>query len=358
MDRIQTALFGQTADGQRVNLYTLTNVNGVEVKIASYGGIVTSIRTPDQHGVFDDIVLGYDTLAEYEACHWYFGCITGRFANRIANSRFELDGVVYHLDSNLGQHHLHSAGAGFNKVVWQGATSSGEASARLDLTYVSADGHGGYPGCLSVTVSYTLNDTNELCIDYSAVTDKPTVVNLTNHSYFNLRGHQYASRDGVLDHIVKLQAASYIPTDNEGIPYGFFTDVCDTPMDFRLEHRIGDRIEDDYSQLHEGHGYDHTWMLDPGRLPAALVAEVTEPTTGRVLRVTTTQPGLQFYTANHMTDSIGKSKALYQKRGSLCLETQHPGDSPNQAGFPTTVLRPGQDWSQSTTYQFEINRIG
>ncbi|OED38428.1 hypothetical protein AB833_19810 [Chromatiales bacterium (ex Bugula neritina AB1)] len=354
MDRIQTELFDQTADGQSVYLYTLTNANDVTVKIISYGGIIQSLTTPDRQGNIDDVVLGYDSLADYEACKRYLGCITGRYANRIANSCFTLDGVSYALEKNLGEHHLHSASAGLNKVVWEGVASDDSSSASVVLSYVSADGHGGYPGRLVLDVRYTLNDAGELRIGYRASTDKATVLNLTNHSYFNLRGHQYAGRDGVLDHTLQLSAEEFIPSNNQGIPLGVYHKVAATPMDFRKPHRIGERISDDHPQLQAGHGYDHTWVPASPRSASDWVAVVHEPVSGRTMRVGTSQPGVHFYSANHVTEITGKSGVAYRKRGSLCLETQHPADSPNQPAFPSTVLRPGQLWEEETIYQFDV----
>lgn len=351
---LSTAPFGVTASGTQADLYTLCNANGMEVVISNYGGVIQSLLVPDLHGNRDDVVLGYDTLAEYEKCDVYLGCLVGRYANRIASSRFTLDGIEYPLEKNLGKHHLHSASAGFNKVVWDATTSLDDSKVTLTLQYLSADGHGGYPGALRIEVRYTLNADNELCIDYFASVDKPTVVNLTNHSYFNLRGHQYAQVDGVLDHELELSASRFIPTDHEGIPEGGVSDVVNTPLDFRQSTPVGDRIDVDHQQLVVGSGYDHTWLIDGVANELRPAARIRDNTSGRSLSVHTTQPGMQFYTANHLGMVAGKGGHSYQRRGALCCETQHLANSPNVPTFPSTVLRPGQKWCQSTVFQFTV----
>ncbi len=344
--------FGVTAAGREVLLHTLRNTHGVEVAISDYGGVIQSLRVADRDGHFEDVVLGYDSLAEYEQCTAYLGCITGRYANRIAGSGFRLDGVGYLLENNFGEHHLHSASAGFNSEVWDAFTAVNETEALLSLKYLSADGHGGYPGALSVEVSYRLNDQSELRIDYAATTDKPTIVNLTNHSYFNLAGHQYAHTDAILNHEIQLHASRFIPTDNEGIPLGYEAEVANTPFDFQIAKCIGKQIIAPHAQLAAGGGFDHTWVIDGSLATLRQTALVRDPVSGRSMAVSTTQPGVQFYTANNLVPLTGKGGQRYGRRGAFCLETQHFANSPNEPSFPTTVLRPGQEFHHSTVFRF------
>lgn len=349
---ITQEIFGTTAAGQTVDRFILRNANGVEVSIINLGGIIQSIWVPDQNGTFDDVVLGYDTLAEYETCSAFFGCIAGRYANRIAKGRFTLDGKAYALETNNGENHLHGGSAGFNRVVWEAEIDETVDEPTLALRYVSADGEGGYPGELTTTVRYSLSAQNELRIEYQATTDQPTILNLTNHSYFNLLGQQHATKNSVLDHKVMLNAPRYIPTDAVAIPLGHLADVGGTPMDFRTSTSIGARIDHDEEQLRFGMGYDHTWVFEHERDASAVAARVVEPTSGRWLETYTTQPGVQFYTANHMLPVAGKQGAQYDFRSGFCLETQHFPDSPNQPNFPSTVLRPGEIFSQATLFKF------
>lgn len=339
--------FGATPDGQAVERYTLSNNNGVQVQIITYGGIITSLLTPDREGRVDDIVLGFDDLAGYLGRHPYFGALVGRFANRIAGGRFTLDGVEYVLAQNNGPNHLHGGLVGFDKKVWSASpTPEGDG---VILQYVSPDGEEGYPGTLTVQVIYTLNEENELGIDYQATTDKPTILNLTNHSYFNLAG-----QGDILDHVVFLDADAYTPVDATQIPTGEVRPVTGSPFDFRQPTAIGARIHEDDPQLRIGGGYDHNWIINgsPGAL--RLAARVTEPTTGRVLEVRTTQPGVQFYTSNSLADTRGKGGQLYRRHSALCLETQHFPDSPNQPHFPSTVLRPGERFHEVTVFRFGV----
>lgn len=344
--------YGITKAGEAIDQYLLKNSNGVEVGIINYGGIITSLRVPDRTGTVDDIVLGYDSLGEYESCSVHFGCITGRYANRISNGRFSIDGQSYQLETNRPPHHLHGASAGFGKVVWQAEELSWTGGVALALCYLSVDGHGGYPGNLQAQVVYRLSDSNQLYIEYGATTDKASIINLTNHSYFNLRGHQHAVADAVLDHQLCLSASRFVPTDEVGIPLGGTLSVDSTPLDFRQPTSIGDRIQDQHVQLLNGRGYDHNWVSDNPAGELSLIADVFEPVTGRTMRVETTQPGVQFYSGNNLSDRPGKAGACYGYRGSLCLETQHFPDAPNNADFPEAVIRPGVPWAETARFTF------
>ena len=343
--------FGTTEDGTPVVLYTLANTNGLEARIMTYGGIVVSLRAPDRDGNSGDVTLGFDTLEPYLQEHPYFGALIGRYGNRIANGTFGLDGTTYTLAKNNGPNHLHGGVRGFDKVVWQGRPDSSGGTARLTLTYRSRDGEEGYPGNLDATVVYTLDDENQLRIDYTATTDRATIVNLTNHSYFNLAG------DGdVYGHKLQLFAGRFLPIDATSIPLGEQRAVENTPMDFRRPAPIGAQIHGDDEQLrHASGGYDHTWVLDAGGGAIAHAARVYEPASGRVMDVWTTQPGVQFYSGNMLDGSLrGKGGRVYAKHPGFCLETQHFPDSPNQPQFPSTVLRPGETYRQTTIYQFGV----
>ncbi len=341
--------FGQTNDGVPVALYTLNNDQGVTVKIATYGGIITHLITPDRNGAPGDIALGYDTLDEYLAFTPYFGCITGRYANRIARGKFTLDGKEYTLAQNNGVNHLHGGLRGFDKVVWQARSFRTPSAVGVALTYLSPDGEEGYPGNLSTTVTYSLSNRSALKIDYFAVTDAPTVLNLTNHAYFNLAG-----QGDILDHVLMLKADVFTPTDAGQIPTGEMRSVAGTPMDFRTPTPIGAAIEADYEPLKLGLGYDHIWVVKgkPGDL--RLAAVVTEPGSGRKMEVFTTQPGIQLYTGNVLDGHAQGKGRVYGRRTGFCLETQHFPDSPNQPGFPTTTLRPGAVYNQVTVFKFSV----
>lgn len=347
----QKQLFGKTADGKAVDLYTLTNSNGVEARIMTYGGIVVSLRVPDRNGKLEDVVLGYGNLEGYLKNNSpYFGGIIGRYGNRVAKGRFSLNGREYRLAQNNGENHLHGGIKGFDKVVWKAKEVKSKDGAAVALSYVSKDGEEGYPGNLSVTVVYTLTNNNQLKIDYSATTDKETIVNLTNHSYFNLAG-----RGSILNHEVMINADRFTPVDQGLIPTGELRSVKGTPMDFTRPTAIGARIEQQDQQLIFGKGYDHNWVLNGGGGKLALAASVYEPTTGRVMEVYTTEPGVQFYTGNFLDGSIrGKGGQVYEKRFGLCLETQHFPDSPNKSNFPSTVLRPGGKYTTTTIYKFTV----
>lgn len=352
---VMEAPFGATKEGQEVTKYTLTNTNGMQVEIMNYGGIILSLKVPDRDGEMEDVVLGYDTLAEYEAENPYFGALIGRYGNRIAKGRFMLDGEEYTLATNNAPNHLHGGDRGFDKVVWQ-ARSSGRLSdgnPTLWLSYVSEDGEEGYPGTLSSEVRYELTPSNELVIHYRAKTDAPTPVNLTQHSYFNLSGN--ARRD-ILDHKLLINSDRYTPVDATLIPTGELAPVEGTPFDFREAKAIGLEIGDDDQQLEFGLGYDHNWVLNqqvPGEM--GYVATLTDPESGRVLEIMSTEPGLQFYSGNFLDNSLtGKGGVTYAHRWGLCLETQHFPDSPNQPDFPSTILRPGDTYETTTVWTFSV----
>jgi aldose 1-epimerase len=313
--------FGATADGQPVDLYTLTNKNGMEASIITYGGVVMSLKTPDRTGKLEDVVLGFDDLAGYLRTNPYMGALVGRYGNRIGGAKFKLNAVEYKLAVNNGPNALHGGLKGFDKVVWQARDASDGQAQRLELSYLSKDGEEGYPGNLSTTVVYTLTDANELRIDYAATTDKDTVVNLTNHSYFNLGG---PAEPDILGHELTLFADSFTPVDQTLIPTGELRNVEGTPFDFRKPAAIGARINQDDGQLKFGGGYDHNFVLKGGAGALALAARVHEPKTGRVMEVLTTEPGIQFYSGNFLDGTLtGRGGKVYAKRTGLCLETQH-----------------------------------
>ncbi len=346
-------IYGQTADGRQVEQYTLRNENGIEVEVITFGGILTAIRVPDRRGRFANIALGFASLAQYEAEHPYFGAITGRYANRIAGGRFRLDGVEYRLFKNDGLNALHGGAVGFDKRLWTARALDDSAGAAVELQYVSPAGEEGYPGALAVTVRYSLSSDNALRIDYSAETDAPTVLNLTNHSYFNLLGEGEGT---IYDHILTLNANHYTPTDAHQIPTGEIAPVAGSPFDFRRAKTIGPGQRSAHPQILQAKGYDHNFVLNRQGLVAGelgFAARVYEPSAGRVLEVWTTEPGLQFYAGNVLdTTLVGRSGRLYRQSDGLALETQHFPDSPNQPGFPSTVLRPGQRFKSATVYKF------
>ncbi len=346
--RVEKQAYGHAPDGTPVDLYSLAD-GEVEVDIMTYGGIVVSLRTPDRNGKLDDVVLGVDSVEKYAAQTAHFGGIIGRYANRIAHGTFQLDGQTYHIPKNDGDNALHGGTRGFDKVVW----TAKQVPDGVELTYLSKDGDQGFPGTLTTTVRYTLSG-GGLRIEYSANTDKDTVLNLTNHSYFNLKGQ---GNGDVLGHVLKIDASRITPVDATLIPTGELKSVEGTPFDFRTPHVIGERIDADDAQLRLGHGYDHNFVLDhaPGQLAEA--AEVYEPTTGRILRVLTTEPGVQLYTGNFLDGSItGKKGRVYNRRFAFCLETQHFPDSPNHPSFPSTELKPGQEFHSVTVFQFSAGK--
>ena len=345
--------FGKTADGQEVQLFTLTNKNGIEAKITNFGGSIVSLKTPDRKGQLGDIVLGYDNLQGYVGDTAFFGALIGRYGNRIAKGQFALNGKTYQIPLNDGPNALHGGPNAFNKKVWTAKDISTHSTPMLQLTYLSKDGENGFPGNLNVQVTYSLTSNNELRIDYAATTDKDTVLNLTNHSYFNLKGE---GQGDILQHEVRLNANKFTPVDATLIPTGELKNVQGTPFDFRKTTAVGARINEDNQQLKYGWGYDHNWVLNgmgAGQLVTA--ARVHEATTGRVLEVLTDQPGVQFYSGNHMDGTIrGKGGKVYPKRGGLCLETQHYPDSPNHPAFPSTELKPGERFHSTTIYKFGV----
>ena len=346
--RIQKQAFGKTADDQAVDLYTLTNAHGVEARIMTYGGIVVSLKVPDRSGKMGDVVLGYDHLEGYLKKNPFFGPIVGRYGNRIAKGRFSLGGREYTLAQNNGENHLHGGRKGFDKAVWKAQEVKAKDGVGLALTHFSKDGDEGYPGDLSVTVVYTLTNINELKIEYTATTDQETIVNLTNHSYFNLAGS-----GNILNHEMMINADRFTPVDQGLIPTGELRSVRGTALDFTQPKAIGARIDQPDEQLLIGKGYDHNFVINGGGGSLALTARVYEPVTGRVLEVYTTEPGVQFYTANFLDGSItGKGGQVYPKRSGFCLETQHFPDSPNKPHFPSTVLAPGQKYATTTVFKF------
>jgi aldose 1-epimerase len=346
------APFGTLPDGTNVDVYTLTNAAGMEVRTIPYGAILVSIRVPDRNGRFDDVVMGHETLEKYLTASRFFGAVVGRFGNRIAKGTFTLDGREYTLAVNNGPNHLHGGVKGFDKVVWQAAPFSGTSTSGVTYRYLSPDGEEGYPGRLDAAVSYTLTALNELVVDYTLVADKPTPINLTQHSYFNLAGD--GSRD-VLDHVIAINADRYTPVDETKIPTGELAPVAGTPFDFRTPARIGARIGENHPQITIGGGYDHNFVLNRTNQTLLPAAKVYEPTSGRTLDVATTEPGLQFNTANALDGSIvGKAGRAYRARYGFCLETQHFPDSPNQAAFPSSILRPGQVYRSRTVFRFGV----
>jgi aldose 1-epimerase len=342
--------FGKTADQTPVDLYTLKNDKGMVVKITNYGGIITSLTAPDRDGKYSDVVLGFDNLEQYLKGHPFFGALAGRYANRIAKGRFTLDGKEYTLAVNNGENSLHGGLKGFDKKVWAAKEIQSKDGVGLQLTYLSKDGEEGYPGNLTATVTYTLTNKNELKIDYLATTDQATVLNLTNHTYFNLSND---INDDILNHQLMINADQFTPTDKGSIPTGEIRSVKGTPMDFTKPTAIGARINEQYEQLISGNGYDHNYVLNGKGGKLDLAARAYEPKSGRVLEVYTTEPGVQFYTGNFLNGSLtGKGGKVYHKRTGFCLETQHFPDSPNKPNFPTTVLRPGQKFTSTTVFKF------
>ena len=345
--------FGKLADGRGVDIYTLTNRNGVEVKITNYGAAVVSLKVPDREGKFQDVVLGYDSLDGYLANAPYIGVVVGRYANRIAKGRFSLNGVEYKLAVNNGENHLHGGIVGFDKVLWSASQVKIINGAALRLNYVSADGEEGYPGKLSASVVYILTNLNELKVDYSATTSKDTVVNLTQHSYFNLGGQ---GNGDILDHHLMINADRFTPTDAGSIPTGEIRKVKGTPFDFTTPMRIGERINNADEQLGFGKGYDHNFVLNGKNGTLRRAARASDPASGRVMEVWTTEPGVQLYTGNFLDGKIGKDGKAYNFRYGFCLETQHFPDSPNQPKFPTTVLRRGAAYRTTTVFKFSVQK--
>lgn len=347
---LQPERFALTVEGKPVRLYTLTNSRGAEAHFINQGAKLVSLVVPNRTGGYTDVVIGHDSTQEYlDSEEAYFGAVCGRYANRIARGKFSIDGVEYSLAINNGPNALHGGLKGFNSVVWDVVEHS---TSKLVLTYTSADGQEGYPGNLKVTVTYTLTEDNELAIDYHATTDKATVVNLTNHAYFNLSGDGDAS---IHDHLLTIAASHYLPTDDTAIPYGAPEAVEGTPFDFRTETAVGERIDTQIDQLVWARGYDHTYILDKALGQLGFCARCTSPKTGIVMQVYTDQPGVQLYTGNWMSGNMrGKHDARYPARAALCLETQHYPDSPNRPEYPSTRLNPGQELRSTTVFAFSV----
>jgi aldose 1-epimerase len=345
---VEKTSFGTTKDGQPVELYTLTNANGVVAKVITYGALLTELHVPDRSGAMADVVLGFKTLDRYEGDHPYFGGTIGRVANRIAKGKFRLGGQEYTLATNNGPNHLHGGVRGFDRRVWKARPASVAGVPAVRFTYTSADMEEGYPGALTATVTYTLTPSNELRLEYTATTDKPTIVNLTNHSYFNLAGEGHGT---ILDHELTVMADRYTPVDDTLIPTGEIASVRGTVMDFNRATRIGARIAEVPGPAPGG--YDHNYVLSHGGGVLAMSATVREPTSGRVMDVLTSEPGLQVYTGNFLDGTIaGKAGIAYQKHYGLCLETQHFPDSINHPNFPPIVLQPGRPFKSTTVYRF------
>ncbi len=342
--------FGTLPDGRPAALYTLTNEHGLVVKITDFGGIVTEVHAPDRDGKHADIVLGYDTLAPYVDASPYFGALIGRYANRLRGGRFSLDGRQYQLPVNNGSNHLHGGELGYHKVLWTALPYHEADSVGLTLMYRSADGEQGYPGTLDVTVVYQLNNDNELVVAFDAVTDQPTPVNLTQHSYFNLAGG-----GDILAHELMLNAGRFTPIDASSIPTGVLAPVAGTPFDFRAPRAIGAAIDADDEQLRHAGGYDHNFVIDkPAPALPVLAARVREPRSGRVLELFTEEPGVQFYSGNFLDGSLAGKGRRYGHRSGFCLEPQHFPDSPNQPAFPNTILRPGEEYATVSKYKFSV----
>lgn len=354
MKIINESAFKGSYKGKKTALFTLKNRSGMVVQITNFGGKIVSIFAPDKNGNFADVVLGFDTIDKYINGMAYFGAICGRYANRIAFGKFTIDGVEYQLPVNNGPNSLHGGPNGFNDQVFDTKgiqkTEDGDS---IVFTYLSKDGEEGYPGNVKFTLTYTLTENNELELDFHATTDKATHVNICGHSFFNLGGQNSGS---VETHEIKLLASRFTPTDDTAIPTGEILSVEGTPMDLRETTIVGAHIDDDYEQLKIGVGYDHNWVLDKPEGKLGLAAVYSDPASGRILEVLTTQPGIQLYTANWLDGSdIGKGNVAYQKRDALCLETQHFPDSPNKPQFPSTLLKPGDEYNHTCIYKFSVN---
>jgi len=352
---IRKESFGKTAGGEQIDIYTLSNKKGMEVAITNFGATVVALKVPDRAGKAADVVLGFDMLEGYERGTAYFGATIGRYGNRIAGGQFSIDGKTYTLPKNNGNNTLHGGIVGFDKKVWKVREIASKDSESLEMSYLSADGEEGFPGNLSVKVVFTLPmDRNELKIDYQATTDKDTVLNLTNHSYFNLAGE---GNGDILDHVLTLHAKQFTPVDQTLIPTGELRDVAGTPLDFTNATAIGKRINDSYEQLIFGKGYDHNWVLASGGAKGLTpAAEAYDPKSGRKLEVLTTEPGVQFYSGNFLDGSAkGKGNKAYGQRAAFCLETQHFPDSPNHSNFPSTLLKPNSVFHSQTVFRFSAN---
>jgi aldose 1-epimerase len=352
--RLTQEPFGRAPDGQPIDLVTLRNMSGVEVRVATYGGIILSLRVPDKQGVLGDVVLGYESMSGYFPNPSFFGALIGRYANRIDRGTFALDGTTYHLSINDGVNHLHGGTRGWNQAVWRADPFQDTRGVGVTLTYTSPDGDQGYPGTVKASVTYRLTDDDRLTLTYQATSDRPTLINLTQHSYFNLGLGRAAD---ILDHELTVDADAYTPVSETLIPTGEIAPVAGTPFDFRVPSRIGARIDSADTQLARGHGYDHNFVLNHPDHGERFAARLTDAGSGRVLEVFTTEPGLQFYTGNFLDGSIvGKAGVRYGHRAALCLETQRFPDSPNHPNFPSAVLRPGTPYRSTTTYKFSVRK--
>ncbi|PRX46859.1 aldose epimerase family protein [Salegentibacter salegens] len=342
--------YGTTGDGEKVAQYTLTNDNGMEVKIITYGGRITSLKAPDKNDEFENVVLGFNSLEQYTKDNPFFGALIGRFGNRIAKGKFTLDGEEYTLAQNDGQNHLHGGEKGFDKVVW---TVDDASANSISLSYISEDMEEGYPGKLETTVVYTLTDDNALDVDYKATTDKTTVVNLTQHAYFNLSGN---FSETILDHKIEINADEFLPVNETLIPTGELKEVAGTPFDFREAKTVEQHIEEKNQQLKRGQGYDHCWVLNQQDSGMRFAASAYHEESGRMLEVHTNEPGIQFYSGNFLDGTLPQAngEGNYGHRSGFCLETQHYPDSPNQEGFPSVVLKPGETYSSKTSFKFSV----
>jgi aldose 1-epimerase len=349
--RVSEVPFGFAGPGKPARLFTLVNNKGMVVRISSFGGIITEIHVPDRHGQFADVTLGFGELAPYLAAPPYFGALIGRYGNRIAKGRFVLDGHAYQLSVNNGENHLHGGAIGFDKVVWDAEAFQTAGTVGVRLSYLSVDGEQGYPGNLQASVQYELSDNDELMMAFGAVTDKATPVNLTNHAYFNLAG-----QGDILGHELTIAAQAYTEIGATLIPTGVLAPVAGTPFDFRTPHAIGERIGEAHPQLANGSGYDHNFALDSGASASEFrgAVHVREPVSGRVLELFTQEPGVQFYSGNFLDGMLSGKGRSFGHRSGFCLEPQHFPDSPNQAAFPSTILRPGEQYSTRSSYRFSV----
>lgn len=347
---ITKEVFGKLSNGRTADIYTLINSKGMKVKITTIGGAVTEMWAPDKNGMLQDVTLGYDNAAGYENDNLYLGFLIGRYANRIGKAKFSLDGIEYQLFANDGPNLLHGGKMGFHRALWTAELKQDSDSVSVLLSYLSKDGEQGFPGNVKVTVTYTLTNDNELQMIYSAETDKTTVINLTNHAYFNLAG---AGERDILDHILTINADGFTPVDNTLITTGEIRKVTNTPFDFTKPEKIGARINNADEQLKIAGGYDHNWVLNKKDNELSLAAKVVEPESGRVLEVLTTEPGIQMYSGNFLDGKVtGKRGKVYKHRYGFCLETQHFPDSPNKPAFPSVVLKPGEKFASKTIYKF------
>jgi aldose 1-epimerase len=346
---ITSAPYGQFQE-RPVTLFTLVNQNNVIAKITDYGGIVVSLKVPDRDGKLDDVVLGYDDISGYQTDKAYLGAVAGRYANRICKGKFSIDGQHYQLATNNQPNHLHGGVRGFDKRLWTPTATMQNGQPQLKLEYLSVDGEEGYPGNLQVSMTYTLTQKNELKIEYQATTDKPTICNLTHHGYWNLAGPE---SDSVLDHQTQFYCDKFTPIDETSIPTGELQDVKGTPFDFSAPHKIGERIDADHRQIKIGKGYDHNLVINGEAGTLRPVARIYEEKSGRVMELLTTDVGVQFYSGNFLNGSIiGRNGKPFARRGAICLESQRFPDSPNQADFPSAILRPGEVYQKVTVYRF------